>query len=91
MIHEIERSCRIASCCVSASMTELKYKVTLRLVAVEPPRESPDTVLTLRYGEISALGKNTVTPTVTIQCEDHVRSRLSATRSPFTSRPAGLS
>jgi len=43
MIHEIERSCRIASCCVSASMTELKYKVTFRLVAVDPPRVSSDT------------------------------------------------
>ena len=77
MIHEIERSCRMASCCVSASMTELKYSVTFRFVVADPPRESPDTSWLSRYGEMSALGKNTVTPSVTVQCPDHVRSRLS--------------
>src|SRR3569623_1568936 len=38
MIQEMDRSCRIASCCVSASMTELKYKVTLRFVDIDAPR-----------------------------------------------------
>src|SRR3569623_1811470 len=36
----------MASCCVSASMTELKYKVTFRFVDTDAPRESlagPDT------------------------------------------------
>lgn|GEM_PF-5327217 len=95
MIHEMDRSCLIASLWVSASIGALKYRVTFFLVDVDGtarPSFGVSDKIEILYGEIPAVeGRNTVRPKLTSRWEVQVRSSLFANVSPFTSRPAGLS